>query len=154
MKKETIDKNSLAHTSWELQVSYSFCAKISAKSIFRREEVGNQRNTKEIVRMERGRNHRGRSMSGSSTYVGKHPAQNERFGVHGIPQRKKCAFDIPKMGEHEIRIPKLRIWVQGILYRYRGEEHKGDKGIHRGSIEKRSGKRPVIAVRPTGPIYG
>lgn len=47
--------------------------------------------------MERRRNHRGRGMSGSYTYAGKHPAKNERFGIHGIPKRKKCAYDISKM---------------------------------------------------------
>lgn len=65
--------------------------------------------------MERRRNHRGRGMSGSYTYAGKHPAKNERFGIHGIPERKKCAYDISKMRKYEIRIQKSRILVQGIL---------------------------------------
>ena len=50
-------------------------------------------------------------MSGSYTYVGKYPAQNERFGVHGIPQRKKRIADIPEIRKHEVGIPKPRILV-------------------------------------------
>lgn len=61
--------------------------------------------------MERGGKHRGRNMPGSHSYVGKHPAQNERFGFYGIPERKKCIADFPKMGEHEICVTKPRILV-------------------------------------------
>ena len=90
---------------------YCVCAKISAESIFRREEIRNQRDVTEIMPMERGRDYRGRSMPGSYTYAGEHPAQNERFGVYGVSERKKCIADIPEMGEHEIRIPKPRVLV-------------------------------------------
>ena len=50
-------------------------------------------------------------MSGPYTYNGKHPAQNERFGIYGIFERKKCNADISKMGKHEVCIPKPRILV-------------------------------------------
>ena len=63
------------------------------------------------VSMEGSGNHRGRSMSGSYTYVGEYPAQNERFGIYGISERKKCPVNISKMGEHEVCIPKPRILV-------------------------------------------
>ena len=76
-------------------------------------------------------------MSGSYTYSGEYPAQNERFGIYGIFEREKCIADISEMGEHEICIPKPRVLVQGILRRYRGEEHKSDKRIHRSAVEKR-----------------
>ena len=39
--------------------------------------------------MERGRDNRGRSMSGSYTHVCKHPAQNERGEIHGVFEREK-----------------------------------------------------------------
>ena len=62
--------------------------------------------------MERGRDHRRRSVPRRPyTYVGEHPAQNERFGVYGVSERKKCIADIPEMGEYEIRIPKPRVLV-------------------------------------------
>ena len=83
---------------------------------------------------------RGRSMPGSYTYVSEYSAQNERFGIYGVSEWKKCLADFSEMGEHEIRVPKPRILVQGILRRYRGEEYEGDKGIHSGSAEKRQRK--------------
>ncbi len=104
--------------------------------------------------MERSGDNRGGGVSRSHTHVGKHPAQNERFGIYGIPERKKRTFDISKVGEHKICIPKPRVLVQGILRRYRGEEHKSNKGVHSTAIEKRQRKRSVEHVRPTGPIYG
>ena len=57
-------------------------------------------------------------MPGSCTYDGKYPAQNERFGIYGISERKERDDHISKMGKYEIRIPKPRILVQGILCRY------------------------------------
>ena len=84
----------------------------------------------------RSRNNRGRSMSGSYTYVGKHPAQNERFGVYGIFKRKKRIIDIPEVGKYEICIPKPRILVQGILRRYHGEKYKSNKDVHIRTIEE------------------
>ena len=88
------------------------------------------------------------------TYAGKHPTQNERFGICGLSQRKKRTFDFSKVGKLKIRIPKPRVLVQGILRRYRGEEHKSNKGVHSTAIEKRQRERSVEHVRPTGPIYG
>ena len=60
-------------------------------------------------------------MSGSYTHTGEHPAQNERFGIHGIFEREECNVDMPEMGQYEICIPKPRILVQGMLRGYRGE---------------------------------
>ena len=87
MKKEAIDTNSLAHTKLGLQVSYSVCAKIQKESVFRRKTNGNKRDIASVMPMERSRNCRRRSMSRSYTYVGKYPAQNERFGFYGLFER-------------------------------------------------------------------
>ena len=104
--------------------------------------------------MEGGGDSRGRSMPESYTYVSEYPAQNERFGIYGVFEGKKCIADFSEMGEHEICVPKPRVLVQGILRGYRGEEYKSHKRIHSGATEKRQRKRPVKYVRPTGPIYG
>ena len=58
-------------------------------------------------------------MSGSHTYAGKYPAQNERSGIHGISEREEQPDDISKMGKYEVCIPKSRILVQGILCEYK-----------------------------------
>ena len=39
-------------------------------------------------------------------------------------------WDCKYQGELEIRIPKQGILVQGVLCRYRREEHESNKGIH------------------------
>ena len=61
--------------------------------------------------VERSRDNRGRSVPGLHTYVGKHPAQNERLGIHGVSERENCVANISKMGKYEICIPKTRVWV-------------------------------------------
>lgn len=61
--------------------------------------------------VEGSRNNRRRSMSRSYTYVGEYPAENERFGIHGVFERQKLVADIPKVGKYEICIPKPRILV-------------------------------------------
>ena len=71
----------------------------------------NKRNNDAVVSVEMGRNHRRRNMPGSYTYVGKHPVPNERFGICGIFERKKCIVDIPKIWKYEVRIPKPRVLV-------------------------------------------
>ena len=52
-----------------------------------------------------------------------------------ISERQKRNDDIPKMGKHEICIPKQRVLVYRILCRYSGQKYPGDKGIHRKSVE-------------------
>lgn len=45
-------------------------------------------------------------MSRSCAYSCIDPAQNERFGVHGIPERKERNDHLSKMGKYEICVPK------------------------------------------------
>ena len=61
--------------------------------------------------VERRRDNRRRGVPGSHTSTVVDPAQNERFGLYGIPKRKKFATNLPKVGEHEVCIPKPRILV-------------------------------------------
>ena len=76
-------------------------------------------------------------MPGSYTYAGKHPVQNERFGLYGLSQRQKRTFDFSKVGQYEICVPKPRVLVQGILRRHRVEEHQSNKGVHSRPIKTR-----------------
>lgn len=52
-------------------------------------------------------------MSGSYTYVGEHPAQNERFGVHGIFKRQKCIDGILEVGNMKFVYRNLEFWCKG-----------------------------------------
>ena len=100
------DVNSLAHTKWNCKYHIVFAPKYRRQVFLRREEIGNKRDTSEIMSMERSRNYRGRSVSRSYTYDGGNPAQNEHFGIYGLFKRKKCAANISKMGKYKICIPK------------------------------------------------
>ena len=82
-------------------------------------------------------------MSGSCAYSCIDPAQNERFGIHGIFEREERDDHISKMGEYEIRIPKPRILVQGILCGYGREECESDTRICSKPVEDGQGSRPV-----------
>ena len=124
----------------ELQVPYSICAEISQEGVFRRKTPRNKRDIEVAMSMEGSRNSRRGSMSRPYTYAGEYPAQNERFGVHGVFERQECIVNISEMGEYEICIPKPRILVQGILRGYRGQEHKGNKKLYSRTIKKGSGK--------------
>ena len=96
--------------------------------------------------MERCGVDRGRDMSRPYPHVGEYPAQNERCGVHGVPEREEQSDDLPKMGEHEICIPQPRILVQGILRRHGGEEYRCDQRVHRKPTEtgQRSGSNKYL----------
>ena len=82
-------------------------------------------------------------MPGSCTYDGKYPAQNERFGIYGISERKERDDHISKMGKYEIRIPKPRILVQGILCGYGREECESDTRICSEPVKDGQRSRPV-----------
>ena len=95
----------------ELQVSHRICAEVQKKGLLRRKAIRDMRNIATIMPMERSRNNRGRSMPGSHTYAGIDPAQNERFGIYGIFERKKCVIDISEVGKYEVCVPKSRVLV-------------------------------------------
>ena len=61
----------------------------------------------------------------------------------GISERKERDDQISKMGKHEIRIPKPRILVQGILCGYGREECESDTRICSKPVEDGQGSRPV-----------
>ena len=50
-------------------------------------------------------------MSGSHTYVGKYPAQNERFGIYGVSEREERIAHFSEKEKYEVCMPKLRILV-------------------------------------------
>ena len=111
MKKEHIDTNSLAHTKWNCKYHIVFAPKYRRKVFYEEKRVEIQEILRQLCQWKGGRNNRRRSVSGSYTYVGQHPAQNEHFGIYGLLKRQKCIADFPKMGKYEICIPKSRILV-------------------------------------------
>ena len=102
MQETSNNINSLAHTKWNCKYHIVFAPKYRRK-IFYEEHRLEERDITKAVRMERSGNNRRRSVSGSHTYSCIVATQNERFGVHGIFERKKCDDNISKMGKFETR---------------------------------------------------
>ena len=81
--------NSLAHTKWNCKYHIVFAPKYRREVFFAEKRLEIRENIAEAVCLERSRSNRGRDMSGSHTYAGKYPAQNERFGIYGIFEGKE-----------------------------------------------------------------
>ena len=111
MKKEVIDINSLAHTKWNCKYHIVFAPKYRRKVFFEEKRKEVREILRQLCEWKGVEIIEGGGMSGSYTYDGSNPAQNERFGIHGIFEREKFADDIPEMGQYEICIPKPRILV-------------------------------------------
>ena len=93
-------------------------------------------------------------MSGSYTYVGEHPAQNERFGVYGILEGEKCTTYIPEMGEHEICIPKPRILVKGYYVDTVGKNTKAIKEYIAEQLKRDKESDQLSLFDPRDPFTG
>ena len=102
-KEQDNATHSLAHTKWNCKYHIVFAPKYRRKVFYleKREAI------REILRMLC----QWRNLSGSYPYVGKYPTQNERFGFHGISERKEQPDDIPAIWEYEVCVPKPRILV-------------------------------------------
>ena len=120
MKKDAIDTNSLAHTKWTCKYHIVFAPKYKMKVFFAEKRLEIREIMRKLCQWKGVDIVEGEVCPDHIPYAGEHPAQNERFGVYGISQRKKCIVDISEMGKYEICIPKPRILVQGILRRYCG----------------------------------
>ena len=76
-------------------------------------------------------------MSGSYTHAGKPPAQNKRFRLYGVFERKKCVVNLSKekecivnlskVGEYEVCVQKPRVLVQGYYVDTVGKNTKAIK---------------------------
>ena len=69
---------------------------------FMEKKVRNRSDIKTTVRVERSEHIKRRSMPRSCTYAFRNTTKDERFDIHGIPERKEQSHDIREMGEHEV----------------------------------------------------
>ena len=111
MKKENIDKSSLAHTSWNCKYHIVFAPKYRRKVFFEEKRLEIREILRKLCQWKGVEIIEGEVCPRPYTYVGEHPAQNERFGVYGVFERKKCIADIPEVGKYEVCVPKPRILV-------------------------------------------
>ena len=82
------DINSLSHTKRSCKKTYRICPKYLRK-VFYEEERGDRENTETAMRMERGKDSRGRSMSGSYPHAGIDTTKDSGNKLNDIPKREK-----------------------------------------------------------------
>ena len=104
--------------------------------------------------MERGRNNRGRSMSRPYTYVGKHPAQDERFGLHGISQRQKCIDDFSKWGNMKFAYRNREFWCKGYYVDTVGKNTKAIKEYIADQLKQYKESDQIAMFDPRAPFMG
>ena len=134
MKKDSIDVNSLAHTKWDCK-SPIVCAPTYRRKVFYEDKrFGDRRNTEKVMRRERSKDHRGRGMPGSHTYVGKYSAPNEHFGIYGASEREERIAHFSEKEKYEVCKLKPRIWCKGYYVDTAGK-NKGNQRVHGKSVE-------------------
>ena len=102
------------------------------------------------MRMERSKDNRGRGVPGSHTYVGKHPAQNERFGLYGVFERKKCIADIPEVGKYEV----CEFWCKGYYVDTAGKNTKAIKEYIANQLKQDRESDQLSLFDPQDPFMG
>ena len=111
MPEQKTDTKSLAHTTWNCKYHIVFAPKFRRKVFFNEKRADIREIIRTLCQWKGGRNHRGRDLSGSYPSAAEHSAKILGFGFYGISEGKKQLNDLPKVWEHEIRIPKPRILV-------------------------------------------
>ena len=97
MKKESIDNNILAHTSWNCKYHIVFAPKYRRKVFFGEKRLEIREILRKLCQWKGVEIIEG-EVCPDHIYAGKHPAQNECFGIYGLSQRKKWTFDFSKVG--------------------------------------------------------
>ncbi len=72
----------------ELKVSHRICAEISETSVLSAKERSGRGDTEAVMRMERCRNYRSRSVSGSYPYARSNTTEDGSMEFYGVPERK------------------------------------------------------------------
>ena len=93
-------------------------------------------------------------MPGSYTHTGKYPAQNERFGIYGVFERKERNVDISEMGEYEVCVPKPRFWCKGYYVDTVGKNTKAIKEYIAEQLKKDAESDQLSLFDPRNPFTG
>ena len=88
----------------ELKVPHRVCAEIPKEGILWGKESRDPRDTAAVMPMERSRNHRRRSVSGSYPSAAKYSTEDKCKQFHGIFEGEEQPDDIPKIWKHEVCI--------------------------------------------------
>ena len=83
------DINSLSHTKWNCKYHIVFAPKYRRKVFYQEKRLAVGKDIETIVRMERSKDNRGRSVSRSCAYVGRDTTENVSIKFHGILEREE-----------------------------------------------------------------
>ena len=120
----------------ELQIPHRICAEISAQSILWREAQRDRENTETAMRMEKGENRRGRSMSRSCTYASRDTAQNLGFELRRILKGKSSLMIYEQFPNLKFKYRNREFWCRGYYVDTAGKNAKKIEEYIRNQLEE------------------
>ena len=92
-------------------------------------------------------------MSGSYTHDGSNPAQNERFGIHGISERKKLMI-FQKWGNMKFAYRNREFWCKGYYVDTVGKNTKAIKEYIANQLKNDQESDQLSMFDPRDPFMG
>ena len=93
-------------------------------------------------------------MPRSHSYVSKHPAQKECFGIYGVSEREKCFADISKMGDMKFAYRNREFWCKGYYVDTVGKNTKAIKEYIAEQLKKDKKSDQLSIFDPRDPFMG
>ena len=107
--------NSLVHTKWMCTYHIVFCPKYRQKAIYNqyREDLGQI--FRQLCQWKGGGDNRGAPHAGPRPHIGKHPAQDCRVELHGIPEGEELAAHVRQACEPQVQVREPEVLGRGLL---------------------------------------
>ena len=153
-EKKNKDAKSLAHTKWNCKYHIVFAPKYRRKVFFGEKREGIREILRTLCKWKGVEIIEGEICPDHIHMLVSIPPKMSVSSFMGYLKGKSSLMIFQKWGNMKFAYRNREFWCRGILRRYRGEEHKGNQRIRSKSVEERPRGRPVVNVRPTGPIYG
>ena len=93
-------------------------------------------------------------MSGSYTYDDSNPAQNERFGIHGIFEREKLLMIFQKWGNMKFAYRNREFWCKGYYVDTVGKNTKAIKEYIANQLKNDQESDQLSIFDPRDPFMG
>ena len=97
----------------ELQIPHSICAQISSEGILPGKACSNRKDTAAAMQMERGKDHRSRSMPRPYPPIRRNIAKDFGIRVYGVPQGKSAAMMYEQFGDLKYKYRNKEFWCRG-----------------------------------------
>ncbi len=126
MKRESSNTtNSLAHTRWNCKYHIMFAPKYRRKVFYEDQRLEIREILRKLCEWKVSKDNRGRGVSRITCIcLVSDPAQNERFGVYGVFERKKCTLIFQKWGNMKFAYRNREFWCKGYYVDTAGKNTK------------------------------